>query len=120
MKSLTRFMAHSPASFSDLRASVTARAGTLSPPSRACQVGKGDGSGSFCQRSFTEPVLRLFALLRVTAEGVRMTSLASVILSAAKNLNSCRALARKSQTDPLPRRRMTWVFLPKNDQRIQV
>jgi len=37
-------------------------------------------SGSFCQRSFTEPVLRLFALLRVTVEGFRMTSLASVIL----------------------------------------
>ena len=31
-----------------------------------------------------------------------MTSLASVILSGAKNLNSCRAMARKSQTDPLP------------------
>ena len=45
------------------------------------------GSGSFCERSFTS---------------FRMTSLASVILSGAKNLNSCRALARKSQTDPLP------------------
>ena len=31
-----------------------------------------------------------------------MTSLASVILSGAKNLNSCRTLARKSQTDPPP------------------
>ena len=31
-----------------------------------------------------------------------MTSLASVILSGAKNLNSCRVLARKVQTDPLP------------------
>jgi hypothetical protein len=31
-----------------------------------------------------------------------MTGLASVILSGAKNLNSCRVLARKVQTDPLP------------------
>ena len=30
-----------------------------------------------------------------------MTSLASVILSGAKNLSSCRAMTRKSQTDPL-------------------
>ena len=59
-------------------------------------------SGSVCQRSSTELVLRLFALRRVTVEGFRMTDLASVILSGAKNLNSCRAMARKSQTDPLP------------------
>jgi hypothetical protein len=61
------------------------------------------GSGSFCQRSFTELVLRLFAeftlstfaslsvdsanVLRVTVEGFRMTSLASVTLSGAKGLN---------------------------------
>ena len=45
------------------------------------------GSGSFCQRSFTESVLRLFALLRVIVEGSRMTSLASVTLSGAKGLN---------------------------------
>ena len=31
-----------------------------------------------------------------------MTSLASVVLSGAKNLNSCRATVRKPQTDPLP------------------
>jgi len=31
-----------------------------------------------------------------------MTGLASVILSTAKNLNFCRVLARKVQTDPLP------------------
>src|SRR5574341_1371192 len=56
MKSLTRFIAHSPASFSDLRASVTARAGTLSPPSRACQVGKGDdGLGLLVQRRSRNP-----------------------------------------------------------------
>ena len=95
-----------------------------------CQANGRRGSGSFCQRSFTELVLRLFAEpalrfftsfrmtyegLRVTAEGVRMTSLACVILepfgperasragsAKGKNLNSCRALARKSQTDPLP------------------
>ena len=30
-----------------------------------------------------------------------MTSRASVILSGAKNLSSCRAMTRKSQTDPL-------------------
>ena len=34
-----------------------------------------------------------------------MTRRAGVILSEAKNLGSCRALARKSQTDPLPRGR---------------
>jgi hypothetical protein len=39
----------------------------------------------------------------------RMTSLASVILSGAKNLNSCRALAHKSQTDPLPK---GWEWCP--------
>ncbi len=61
-----------------------------------------NGSGSFCQRSFTELVLRLFALLRVTVEGFRMTSLSSVILSGAKNLHSCRPLDDKSQNDPLP------------------
>src|SRR3972149_4152839 len=37
------------------------------------------GSGSVCQRSFTS---------------FRMTSLASVILSEAKNLSSCRAMTR--------------------------
>ena len=55
--------------------------------------------------------------LRVTVEGFRMTSLASVILepfgpertsragsAKGKNLHSCRALARKSQTDPLPKK----------------
>ena len=63
--------------------------------------------------------------LRVTVEGFRMTSLASVILepfgperssragpstalragsAKGKNLGSCRALARKSQTDPLPKK----------------
>ena len=31
-----------------------------------------------------------------------MTSLSSVILSGAKNLHSCRLLARKFQIDPLP------------------
>jgi hypothetical protein len=67
------------------------------------------GSGSFCQRSFTS---------------LRMTSLASVILepfgperasragpstalragsAKGKNLSSCRALARSSYTDPLPK-----------------
>ena len=51
--------------------------------------------------AFTELVLRLFALLRVTVEGFRMTSLSSVILSGAKNLHSCRPLAHKSQNDPL-------------------
>ena len=36
-----------------------------------------------------------------------MTSLAGVILSGAKNLNSCGVLARKSQIDPLPPIRKT-------------
>src|SRR3990172_2686273 len=66
----------------------------------SCQGQRPPGSGSFCQRSFTS---------------FRMTSLASVILepfgparasragsAKGKNLNSCRALARKSQADPLP------------------
>ncbi len=87
------------------------------------------GSGSFCQRSFTELVLRLFGEstlsrirsfaeltlsganvlrmtgsegLRVTVEGFRMTSLSRVILSGVKNLYSYRASAHNSQTDPLP------------------
>jgi hypothetical protein len=32
------------------------------------------GSGSLCQRSFTELVLRLFTSFRVTVEGFRMTA----------------------------------------------
>ena len=65
---------------------------------RGADVGalENSGSGSVCQRSFTELVLRLFAEpalrfftsfrmtyegLRVTVEGFRMTTLSSVILS---------------------------------------
>src|SRR3990172_11309545 len=46
-----------------------------------CQATVAGRSGSFCERSFTELVLRLFALLRVTVEEFRMTGLTRVILS---------------------------------------